>query len=212
MSVLGKLRLTICLTVSLVVATGAHAQSEGTSADTGIFGQVRQGRYWNSIFKFEIQFPAKWIVIDNEDAKEFLKAGIKVAELDEKELERTEKYRVGLLSVLKKPMGSESNATIAVSAIKQPSNSVKLLTLAGLTRRGLAQSPAIKLETDPSVVNIGGKEFATFDYTMTLGDRSAKGKYLVTMVREYSITLFLTHETSNDGAIISSILNSIKFY
>jgi hypothetical protein len=201
-----------CVLLFLLSASAVTAQMKAGSARTGIFGDVREGLYTNSVFGLEIRFPADWIVVDNEDAKEFMKAGLKAAELDEKELEKNQKNRISLLSMLKKPMGTVGNATATLSVMKQPSHSVRLLTLADLTRRGLAGSPAIKFETDASVMTIGGKEFATFDYSMTLGDRSAKGKYLVTMVRNYSITMFLSHEDSKDAPTISSIINSIKFF
>lgn len=212
MRLLTELRLGVLMMLVLLITSAAQGQTKIGSASTGIFGEIQQGLYRNSVFGLEIRFPADWIVVDNEDAKEFIKAGIKAAELNEKELEKNQKHRISLLSMLKKPMGSERNATAALSAMKQPSNSVRLLTLADLTRRGLAGSPAIKFETDTSVVSIGGKEFATFDYSMMIGDRSAKGKYLVTMVRDYSITMFLSHEDSRDAATISSIVNSIKFF
>ena len=164
------------------------------------------------MYRFEIQFPSDWIVLANDEANQMIKAGNKLLELDEKALERNEKYRVSLLSLLKLPAGSVDNATAALSAMKQPSSSVDLLALANIVRKAMAESSAIKLGSEPSLIKIGEKQFATFDYTAIAGNRSAKGKYLVTLSRDYSITLFLSNETPRDEKVITGIVNSIKFY
>jgi len=179
---------------------------------TGVYGEIKEGLYTNSAFKFQIQFPLDWIVLENQEAKELIKAGIKVAELDEKELERKEKYRLSLLSMLKKPAGSVDNATATLSAMKQPSSSVSPLAVANLSRKGLSESPAIRFDNDTRLINLGEKQFATFDYTMTVGERSVKGKYLVTMSGNYSITLFLSNENPADDKVLLTIVNSIRFY
>jgi len=201
------------IVLTFVFAAAAFPQSvAATRPSTGIFGSITKGLYSNSVFGFEIQFPRDWVVLENEEANQIIKAGKKLLEVDEKALEKNEKYRVSLLSLLKLPAGSVDNATATLSAMKQPSSSVAPLALANIVRKAMVESPAIKIDSEPRSIKIGEKQFATFDYIASAGNRSAKGKYLVTMSRDYSITLFLSYETSRDEKVITGIVNSIKFY
>lgn len=157
MSSITNLKFTFAL--SLILVFFGLGWSQQTLNDkpgiTGVYGEIKEGLYTNSVFKFQIQFPDDWIVLENEEAKEFMKAGINIAEIDEKALEKNEKYRVSLLSLLKKPMGNSGNATVALSAMKQPTASVSPLAVANLTRKGLSESPVIRFDTEPKLVNIG---------------------------------------------------------
>ena len=178
---------------------------------TGIYGEVREGKYINSVFRFKINLPQKWITLDNEEAKEYIKAGVKAAELDEKAIEREGKSRLPLLSMTKLPMGSLGNATLTISAMKQPSSAANVLDVANLTVQGLEGSPVLKIETKPTSLLIGQKQFATFDYKINAGERVATGKYLVTMSGSYSVTWFLSYENSEDIKIIRDLIDSISF-
>ncbi len=200
--------LLIMLCAISVVSQAPAAKPIGT----GVYGDIKNGLYTNSVFRFQIQFPREWIVLENDEARELMKAGIKVAELNEKELEKKQKFRVALLSLLKKPIGSLGNATVALSAMKQPSGSVNPLDLAYIVRKSLQTSPALKFEGEPSTLRIAGKPFATFNYRAIVGDRSTTGKYFVTMSGSYSITLFISNESADDDAIVQEVINSFKFF
>jgi hypothetical protein len=178
---------------------------------TGVFGVAKDGLYVNSVFKFQLRFPSDWTVIENEDARELTKAGAKLLELDERVLEKDQRYRVALLTVLKREMGSPRNATITLSAMKQPSAAVNPLDLARISRKGLESSPAITFESEPSSITINGKQFGTFEYRATVGEHSTKGKYLVTMSGSYSITAFISNVDPADDKVVQEIVNSFKF-
>jgi len=210
---MSKFRLRNVLPILLLLTLVSTASFQTSASEsTGIYGVIKDGLYTNSIFRFQIQFPNNWTVLENEEVKELTKIGLKIAQLDEKEIERNKKYRVSLLSLMKKVPGEPGNATVALSAMKQPASSVSPLVVANLSREGMSESPVIKFNSDTSLMDIGGRKFATFDYTLTVGDRKSKGKCLVTMVRDYSITMFISNESAGDDRLVSSIVNSFKFY
>jgi hypothetical protein len=196
----------------VLIFPGALFAQTSPKETTGIFGEIKKGLYTNSVFGFQIQFPRDWHPLENEEAKALTKAGLQLMQLDEKVLEKNQKYRISLLSLMKKAPGEPENATVALSAMKQPSRSVDPLTIANLSRKGLAESPSIAFDTETTPITIAGKKFATFDYTIKAADRRPKGKYLVTMVRDYSITLFISTESRSDEKLVQGIIDSFIFH
>lgn len=177
-----------------------------------LLGEVKQGKYQNSVFGFEFNVPTGWYVANPENAdtiKRFAKEGVK-----DYKIPNTANTVPEIISLMitRDALGAVKNAVLGFSVTKQSSSKITATMLAEATRPLFVGKNGTSLNKDIASEVIGGKTFATFEMLVAgLGKQYVR--IYITMIGENAITFVLTYweDQDRDRSVLGSSIKSIRF-
>lgn len=185
------------------------------------YGQVKDGKYTNSYFGFELEIPKDWVVQSKEQTQELEKMGkdilagedetmqaiIKASEVNSATLLQVFQYEVG------SPVDYNPNFTMAIENTKAfpgiKSGSDYLVS----ARKMIKQTPMEFEHIDEEFTSktFSGQEFYLMNVTMKYSGNSIYQKYYATLLKDFAITMVVSYNTPEQEKEVDSIVNSLKF-
>lgn len=185
------------------------------------YGTIKDNKYTNSFFGFEMDIPEDWNVQSKEQTEHLMKVGKKMVAGDDKNLKAaisaSEVNSANLLMVFKHEMGApvdyNPNFMVVAENLKNApgvKNGADYL----FQCRKLLEISQVKYDTIDSEFKqliINGQEFHVMNAAMSFMGMNIKQQYITTVKEGFALSCIVSYTTENQKEELDEVINSIQF-
>jgi hypothetical protein len=184
------------------------------------FGTITNSVYQNNYFGLSVTFPQDWSIQDQAEQRRLAATGGKMMYGDDQNkqavLKASELRTVNMFAVFKYPVGSpvQSNPCI-LSMAENVSEYPGIKNGSDYLYHVKSQLTSGRMEVtfpkDIYTTQLGGKDFSVMETSITLGEKTVRQKYYVSVMKGYALAFIASYATDEDAATLQKILDSITF-
>lgn len=218
MKTINKPQLFLVLILLVFVTTSSTMYFKKKSFD---YGSIKDNKYTNSFFGFEMNIPEDWIVQSKEQTENLMKAGKEMVAGDDKNLKAvisaSEVNSANLLTVFKHEIGApidyNPNFMVVAENLKNApgvKNGADYL----FQCRKLLEMSQVKYDTIDSEFKqmmINGQEFHVMNASMSFMNLNIKQQYISTVKEGFALSCIVSYTKENQKEELDEVINSIQF-